>query len=265
MAKKRAKNDIGWRDAIVEVLGDAETPMSSRQIADEILSRGLLTTKSATPPKNVTSTIFASMNNERQETPFARVGRGEFALKSFVDSGDHGEPDTDQVLEEATGGVNAFGAYWARDQINWKSPKLLGQQQIGAKGVDLSEQKGVYLLYDAREVIYVGRAYKGSSTIISRLADHDKDRLSARWDRFSWFGLYSVQENGKLNKGLPSLDAEPLVQMLEAVLIEAMEPRQNRKRGDAFSDFEYIQVEDPKIERDKMKRMFDDFWDQRNR
>jgi hypothetical protein len=72
--------------------------------------------------------------------------------------------------------------------------------------------------------------------------------LSARWDRFSWFGLYSVEENGKLNKGLPSLDIESLVQMLEAVLIEAMEPRQNRKRGDVFSSIEYIQTMDPKIE-----------------
>ncbi len=242
-----AKNDKGWQDAIIEVLGDAGMPMSSSEIAEAILSRGLLTTKSATPPKTVAATIHASMTKELQETPFARVGRGEFALKSFVDSGGQGESDGDQEpLGEATGGVNAFGAYWARDLINWRSPKLLGQQQIGAKEVDLSEQIGVYLLYDAREVIYVGRADKGS--IIRRLLDHTKDRLSARWDRFSWFGLYSVEENGKLNKGLPSLDIESLVQMLEAVLIEAMEPRQNRKRGDVFSSIEYIQTMDPKIE-----------------
>jgi non-homologous end joining protein Ku len=38
-----------------------------------------------------------------------------------------------------------------------------------------------------------------------------------------------------------------VILLLEAVLIEAMEPRQNRQRGYDLQDHEYIQVEDPDI------------------
>jgi hypothetical protein len=40
---------------------------------------------------------------------------------------------------------------------------------------------------------------------------------------------------------------------MEAVLIEALEPRQNRKRGDDLSGVEYIQKEDPEISRRLLK------------
>jgi hypothetical protein len=35
---------------------------------------------------------------------------------------------------------------------------------------------------------------------------------------------------------------------MEAVLIEGLEPRQNRKRGDDFTAIEFIQVEDRRLE-----------------
>jgi len=38
---------------------------------------------------------------------------------------------------------------------------------------------------------------------------------------------------------------------MEAVLIEGLEPRQNRKRGDDLQAVEFIQVEDPSIERER--------------
>ena len=41
-------------------------------------------------------------------------------------------------------------------------------------------------------------------------------------------------------------DAAKMIPALEAILIEALEPRQNRKRGDDLSAVEFIQHEDPK-------------------
>jgi hypothetical protein len=35
---------------------------------------------------------------------------------------------------------------------------------------------------------------------------------------------------------------------MEAVLIEGLEPRQNRKRGDDFQAVEFLQVEDPAVQ-----------------
>ena len=77
--------------------------------------------------------------------------------------------------------------------------------------------------------------------------------MAARWDRFSWFGLLPVSETGTLGN-LPLIyDAAKMIPALEAILIEALEPRQNRKRGDDLSAVEYIQREDPEIQKKRIK------------
>lgn len=83
--------------------------------------------------------------------------------------------------------VSSFGMFWRKEAIEWTAtPKLLGMQQIGATPVDFYKQLGIYLLYDGREVIYVGRTT--DRPLGRRLFEHTIDRMTARWDRFSWFG-----------------------------------------------------------------------------
>ena len=113
--------------------------------------------------------------------------------------------------------------------------------------VDFNRQLGIYLLYDGREVIYVGRTT--DRALGRRLYEHTIDRLSARWDRFSWFGLLPVSEEGDICALPESYSAAKLIPALEAVLIEALEPRQNRKRGDDLAAVEYLQKVDPEIEK----------------
>ena len=144
--------------------------------------------------------------------------------------------------------------FWRRDAVNWKAtPSLLGVQQIGAKPIDFTEQIGVYLLYDVREVIYVGRTT--DRPLGKRLFEHTNDRHASRWDRFSWFGLLPLSVNGKLEKIPDSYDAEKFIPALEAILIEALEPRQNRRKGDGLN-VEYFQKIDPEIEKRKKKALF---------
>ena len=50
---------------------------------------------------------------------------------------------------------------------------------------------------------------------------------------------------------MQNLSIESIISALEAVLIEAIEPAQNRRRGDQLSAVEYLQVSDP--EKDKQK------------
>jgi hypothetical protein len=49
-----------------------------------------------------------------------------------------------------------------------------------------------------------------------------------------------------------------VIETLEALLIESLEPPLNRKRGDNFSGAEYLQVLDPDIENRRMKQAFDE-------
>ena len=85
------------------------------------------------------------------------------------------------------------------------------------------------------------------------LYEHTVDRLATRWDRFSWFGLLPVSEKGTLGSLPESFETSKLIPALEAILIEALEPRQNRKRGDDLTAVEYLQKEDPEVERKKKR------------
>ncbi|HRF45957.1 MAG TPA: hypothetical protein PLD30_17290, partial [Candidatus Competibacteraceae bacterium] len=90
-----------------------------------------------------------------------------------------------------------------------------------------------------------------------RLYEHTIDRMSARWDRFSWFGLLPVSDKGGIGSLPETYVAAKLIPALEAILIEALEPRQNRKRGDDLAAVEYLQKVDPEIEKKKVKATLD--------
>jgi hypothetical protein len=238
---------LGWKEAAIEVL-KTTGPLHYTAIADQIIERKLRQDYGATPANSVSSAITASMNQDRENSPFVRLEPGRYGLRQKVidqvASGGSG-PQIEQTSE--TGLINAFGMYWNRDKVLWQStPRILGQQQPGSKPVDFYDQVGVYLLHDARSVVYVGRATDQS--IGKRLVQHTKDRLNGRWNRFSWFGVHRVGENGALQVlSAPNLTMESLVVTMEALLIEALEPPQNRKKGDEFRAIEYLQVEDPGI------------------
>jgi hypothetical protein len=45
---------------------------------------------------------------------------------------------------------------------------------------------------------------------------------------------------------------------MEALLIEGLEPPQNRKRGDEFRAIEHLQIEDPSINKNKIVALMDE-------
>lgn len=159
--------------------------------------------------------------------------------------------DPEEVeISEVTGLVNAFGMFWDRSKVRWETnARILGQQQSGSSPVNFGEQRGVYLLHDSQGVVYVGRAT--DQNLGKRLQQHTSDRLTGRWSRFSWFGVYPVEPSGGLKKSadFSKVDTDIVIATMEAVLIEGLEPRQNRKRGDDFQAIEFLQVEDPNLEK----------------
>jgi len=253
------QNELTWREAIQKVLGASASAIHYDDITRLIIAEKLRTSLGATPSQTVNAHIAASIKRDGTRSPYIRVAKGTFTLAKPVVAGlivTTSNFTTDisesEESEEQYDIVTSFGMFWRRTGIEWNaSPKLLGMQQIGATPVDFNKQLGIYLLYDGREVIYIGRTTE--RPLGRRLFEHTSDRLAVRWDRFSWFGLLPVSELGALGILPLTFDAAKMIPALEAILIEALEPRQNRKRGDDLSAVEYIQQEDPEIQKRRVK------------
>jgi hypothetical protein len=264
--------ELTWQKAIQKILAESTGPIHYKEITERILAEGLRENIGATPVATVSAQISQSIKKEGSKSPYVRVAKGTYALavKSTGSTTNaqapsaaqavEATPDEEDDVDEQYAVFTAFGMFWRRESVEWsRNPKLLGMQQIGATPVDFNNQRGIYLLYDGREVIYVGRVTDRALGL--RLYEHTVDRLATRWNRFSWFGLVPVTESGSLGAMPGNYDSSKLVPALEAILVEALEPRQNRKRGDDLAEVEYVQMVDPAIEKRKLKAAMDQLID----
>lgn len=255
---------MSWREAIERVLTEEARALHYSEISELILSKGYYKTEGATPDGTVNAQITTSIKHDGEKSPFLKVSRGTYALRrgfaqapAVVSAPTVAlPPATSKVLKEAQTStveeepdesvIRCLGMYWQRDLVVWKNdPRIFGKQQALSKPVDFGAQRGIYILYDHHTVVYVGRSV--DRPMGKRLYEHTIDRLGSRWNRFSWFGLLNVTDDGKLIEARIKVTLPSLIATLEALLIEALEPPQNRKRGDVFSVMEYIQGVDPEI------------------
>lgn len=254
--------DMTWQRAVETVLGDSEKPLHYREITERILGRGLKKKVGATPAATVSAVLNVAV--KKADSPFEKIERAVFRLRNAPPA----TAETDTTADEAAPVITSFGLYWDRAAVGWtRKPSIYGEYQTDGAArssltrVNFGEQHGIYLLHDAREVIYVGRTTKGA--LGKRLSDHTRDRLRGRWTHFSWFGFRPVAEDGTLGEKLSDLpadfDMEKLIGAFEAILIEALEPRQNRKQGDEFGDIEYRQVLDPTVEKKRLQKAIADY------
>jgi len=253
--------ELKWKEAIEKVLDEEKKSLHYATIAQLIAERGYRKNLGATPKDTVSANLTTDINENKEKSIFAKVERGNYILRKYLDDAnllltvdEISNKPTSRGNNDATENnfkiINGFGIYWNRSLVHWKTaPDLLGIQQIGASEVNFKEQIGIYLLHDGRETIYVGQAI--DQPLGQRLKAHTTDRLSGRWDRFSWFGFYPVNNEGKLHVEikLKDLTVKNLGDILEAILIESIEPRQNRKQGNLFFGLEYLQQEAPEIKK----------------
>ena len=252
--------NLSWREAVLEVLKTSPEAMHYADIAETIAERELRTEFGATPAISVNVAISSSLQREGASSPFVRVSEGTYWLKNLsAAAATSSAPlnDSSSAATQEAGLINAFGMYWSRENVLWtSSPKILGQQQPGSAAVDFCNQHGVYLLYDGRSVVYVGRTTDQPLGV--RLRQHVFDRLNGRWNRFSWFGVYEVSEDASLKSTAgANWNQSMLIATMEALLIEGLEPPQNRKRGDDFRAVEYLQLEDPQIQKTQILKLMD--------
>lgn len=254
--------EMSWQDAILKVLEESPEPVHYHDIAQAVIDRGYRVNVGAIPANTVATNLSKWLRDK-----VIGVGKGFYTLRA---EGTGAEPGSSSCIAgglssdpaadtEEMGLINAFGMFWRRIEVDWRSrtPRLMGVQQPGSTQVDFATQAGVYLLYDGNRVVYVGRVVE--PRLAARLWEHTRDRLTGRWDRFSWFGVRSVTSNGTLSP-IPSagIEVRTLIATMEALLIEGLEPPQNRRQGDGFSAVEFIQVPDPALEEQRRRELLVD-------
>lgn len=236
--------DLSWDDAVFTIMQESDGSLHYTEIANLIVERELRSNLGATPSASVAAILSSSIRSGN--SPYVRTARGEYALKSeLVEKSRQQKEVVADAKEMESGAIQAFGMYWKRADINWEksNPLILGREP-GGDTIDFREQIGVYLLHDDSRVIYVGRA---KNEIGSRLRAHTNNRLGGRWNRFSWFGVRAVLEDLSLSEPHSSWTNSDVIETMEAILIETLEPPLNRKRGDNFEAVEYLQVSDPDL------------------
>jgi hypothetical protein len=94
------KTKLPWKEAIIQVLRDSGTAMSHSEIAEEIVAKKLRDSVGATPANTVVATITTSIVNDQEASPFIRVGRGQYALRSLAEASSQANQEQKVEIEE---------------------------------------------------------------------------------------------------------------------------------------------------------------------
>lgn len=150
--------------------------------------------------------------------------------------------------------IKAYGMFWNPEIMDWGSPgagkggKLIGKVKFEdgtKKEVDFWKAKGIYVLHNEFNSIYVGKAF--GTSIGKRLRDHLTDRLAGRWDMFSWYSVSAPKkiDGGVTVPGKRQITPETYIDTFEALAILISDPPLNRKRESLKGAFEVTQKEHP--------------------
>ena len=121
--------------------------------------------------------------------------------------------------------------------MNWKPrvPVLMGFQQAGGQEVDFGGEVGVPLLHDGSRVVYVGQV--SEPRLSARLGEHTRDS-SAGAGTDSPGSEFDASPDGRLEDVPTRFTLKNLISTMEALLIEGLEPPQNRRQGNGFNAVE---------------------------
>ncbi|MDR3435594.1 GIY-YIG nuclease family protein [Telmatospirillum sp.] len=158
--------------------------------------------------------------------------------------------------------IKNFGLFWRADEVDWYPGKgarfrLLGRIGVNRPGVrlaDFRDQQGIYILYSNHGPYYVGLTKKQG--LAKRLRDHLEDKHSERWDRFSWFGFQTtnddVDDDGVFKvvdlEEQATVDTQAVITDIEALLIHAIGPRNVNTMNFAEAE-EWVQVKLDEIDK----------------
>lgn len=167
--------------------------------------------------------------------------------------------------------IKNYGLFWRLDRTFFGRQGVAGHlkgveaKNLTAIPIDFRDQQGVHVLYDSGfKLVYVGQAgANDQQRLFARLKQHTRDQLAERWSRYSWFGIRSVNNDGRLRAEAAA--AHPsigdILNHIEAILIAAAEPAHNRQGGRFGENVEqYLQFRDDDNLGPEMSEMVRDIW-----
>lgn len=157
--------------------------------------------------------------------------------------------------------IKAYGRLWKREFVDWSKKGLHGTFQYEPKNakarkVDTNcwNQRGIYVLYQGYEPVYVGRVGTGETTNIgNRLNAHRTNKWEDKWDRFSWYGVCAINKtDGQVRDAPKTLADTPdkIISDLEAIAIFISDTK--NKRAESLKADEIKQIEHSDIPPDQM-------------
>jgi len=246
-----------WAGAIMQVLKEND---NEQMHVDEIAN--VIVDKRYYEPKRGSSSFRARIEGtcSIKKDLFQRVSPACYVIKSDVYERLLRQGQVEESLEELDESavveetrhilekilIKSYGMYWMRDNVDWNSRTLClwGKESNSSSSVcvNFADQVGIYLLYDGREIIYIGQVTE--DRLGKRLFEHTKDHLASRWDRFSWFGLKDIDTSNRLidlSESFENIPIKNLINAFESLLIEVIEPRKNKKKAPDTGK-EYVQA-----------------------
>jgi len=224
------KKKTSWKDAVLQVLKEANEALHYKDITEKIVEQGIRDLSGEIPEKTVAGTLWRLVKEEER---VMAEGGGKYRIiedGAQIPSGES-NAQSDRDLKYAT--FASYGLYWKRNCVDWHKRHLWGIAPGARTKVDFAGQVGVYLLHHHGRIMYVGQTNESQKRedakgLFDRLKYHHKDK--PLWDAFSWFGFRRVDDKGELVKDqIPPCEARELIDILEAVLIQVVLPPINKQ------------------------------------
>ena len=236
-------SEMIWNDAIYTVLKEhIGEELSPADISLAIMDARYRTSLGKTPQNTVASRMVRMM----EEHGVIRTRRGYYMLPLSDDAaGNDPDDEPDPASTSPTVQIEAYGIHWERNKVNWTAKRILGYDTDPLEAIDFSSQQGVYVLYDWNSVVYVGQTTRFEGGLFERLQYHNrKQDWEAGWERFSWFGIRQVNDDGEIVDGPETAPKGVVSELIEAVLIETLHPAFNKQYGRHMGTL-YRQAIDP--------------------
>lgn len=76
--------------------------------------------------------------------------------------------------------IFAYGRKWSRRDSE-------ENEFMGMPDKEGGRRSGIYILYNKKRIVYIGKSESNKKALRGRIKDHTKDHLKKEWDSYTWF------------------------------------------------------------------------------